>query len=46
MFSEKEVEEMGLKYYNADVHRSAFVLPQFVRKVIKIMIELEDDVPW
>lgn len=32
VFSEKEVEEMGLKYYNADVHRSAFVLPQFVRK--------------
>lgn len=30
-FSEKH----GLKYYDADVHQAAFVLPPFVRKMIK-----------
>jgi len=33
MLSEAQVEEMGLKYYNSDVHRAAFVLPQFAKKV-------------
>ena len=31
--SEAQVEEMGLKYYNSDVHKAAFMLPQFVKKV-------------
>ncbi len=31
--SESEVEEMGLKCYNSDVHKAAFVLPQFAKKV-------------
>ena len=31
--SEAQVEEMGLKYYNSDLHKAAFVLPQFVKKV-------------
>ncbi len=35
--SESEVEEMGLKYYNSDVHRAAFVLPQFAKKVCDVM---------
>ncbi|KAK2557383.1 Spermidine synthase [Acropora cervicornis] len=35
VFTESEVEQMGLKYYNAEVHKSAFVLPQFAKKVIK-----------
>ena len=35
VFTEDEVEQMGLKYYNAEVHKSAFVLPQFAKKVIK-----------
>ena len=30
---QKQVEEMQLKYYNSDVHRAAFVLPEFARKV-------------
>ena len=29
--SEAQVEEMGLKYYNSDVHKAAFALPQFVK---------------
>jgi len=33
VLSEAEVEDMGLKYYNSDVHRAAFVLPQFAKKV-------------
>lgn len=28
-----QVEQRGLRYYNADVHRAAFVLPEFARKV-------------
>lgn len=35
VFTESEVEQMGLKYYNAEVHKSAFVLPQFAKKVIQ-----------
>ncbi|EFA05082.1 spermidine synthase [Tribolium castaneum] len=31
---EKEVRELGLKYYNAEVHTAAFVLPNFVKKVL------------
>lgn len=33
-FGEKEVGEMGLRYYNAEVHTAAFVLPNFVKKVL------------
>ncbi|XP_074625865.1 spermidine synthase-like [Acropora palmata] len=32
VFTESEVEQMGLQYYNAEVHKSAFVLPQFAKK--------------
>jgi hypothetical protein len=31
--TQTQVEQMQLKYYNSDVHRSAFVLPEFARKV-------------
>ncbi|CAH1773261.1 unnamed protein product [Owenia fusiformis] len=34
-FSEADVEKMGLKYYNTDVHRAAFILPQFASKVLR-----------
>ncbi|KAB0400143.1 hypothetical protein E2I00_010288, partial [Balaenoptera physalus] len=30
--TQKQVEEMQLKYYNSDVHQAAFVLPEFARK--------------
>ena len=33
VLSEAQVEDMGLKYYNSGVHRAAFVLPQFAKKV-------------
>ena len=33
VLSEAQVEDMGLKYYNSDVHRATFVLPQFAKKV-------------
>lgn len=32
VLTDSEVEQMGLKYYNAEVHKSAFVLPQFAKK--------------
>lgn len=32
VFTDSEVEQMGLKYYNAEVHKIAFVLPQFAKK--------------
>ena len=31
--SEEEQEEMGLKYYDSDIHKAAFTLPRFARKV-------------
>jgi len=33
--SQQQVEERSLKYYNSDVHRAAFILPEFARKVSK-----------
>jgi spermidine synthase len=32
---EKLADELNLRYYTADVHRAAFALPAFVRKVGK-----------
>ncbi|TRY66478.1 hypothetical protein DNTS_005368 [Danionella cerebrum] len=29
-----EIESMSLKYYNPEIHRAAFVLPEFARKVL------------
>ena len=37
--SDSQVEEMKLKFYNSDIHRAAFALPQFVKKVYNIYIE-------
>ncbi|KAF0880716.1 MTOR kinase, partial [Crocuta crocuta] len=31
--TQKQVEQMQLKYYNSDMHQAAFVLPEFARKV-------------
>uniref|UniRef100_F6SQW8 Spermidine synthase n=1 Tax=Monodelphis domestica TaxID=13616 RepID=F6SQW8_MONDO len=31
--TQEQVEKMSLKYYNSDIHRAAFVLPEFARKV-------------
>ena len=31
--SAEEEEEMGLKYYDSDIHKAAFTLPRFTRKV-------------
>ncbi|XP_041129733.1 spermidine synthase-like [Polyodon spathula] len=30
----EEVESMNLKYYNYEIHRAAFILPEFARKVL------------
>ena len=32
--TQKQVEQMQLKYYNSDVHRAPFVLPEFARKAV------------
>ena len=42
IFSAEEKEKLGLKYYNEEVHRSAFVLPEFAKKV-SIQIEQRAD---
>lgn len=34
VFSEEELEGMNLRYYNEEVHKAAFVLPNFVKKVL------------
>ena len=34
----EEVEELQLRYYNTEVHRAAFMVPQFVKKVCMITI--------
>jgi spermidine synthase len=33
VFTEKELDDLKLRYYNADIHRAAFILPQFAKKV-------------
>lgn len=34
LFTDDELEKMELRYYNAEVHKTAFTLPQFAKKVI------------
>ncbi|OZC11334.1 spermidine synthase [Onchocerca flexuosa] len=34
ILSKSEVKRMNLKYYNSDIHRSAFVLPQFIKEAL------------
>ena len=36
--SEEEQEEMGLQYYDSDVHKASFTLPRFARKVDTLMV--------
>ena len=36
--SEEEQEEMGLQYYDSDVHKASFILPRFARKVDTLMV--------
>lgn len=40
VFSESLLEQMKLRYYNAEVHRTAFVLPQFAKKVMGKLLNL------
>ena len=32
-FTEDQLEELDIRYYNAAVHKAAFILPQFAKKV-------------
>ncbi len=32
-FTDEEIEQHGLNYYNTDIHRACFVLPTFAKKV-------------
>ena len=34
VLSESQVELMNLNFYNSDIHRASFALPQFVKKVV------------
>uniref|UniRef100_A0A224XH52 Putative spermidine synthase n=1 Tax=Panstrongylus lignarius TaxID=156445 RepID=A0A224XH52_9HEMI len=36
IFTEEELASMKMKYYNADVHRAAFSLPNFMRKALEV----------
>lgn len=36
VFTEAEINEMNLRYYDEDIHRSAFVLPRHVKKALGI----------
>lgn len=31
--TQEEMENMSLKYYNPEIHKASFVLPEFARKV-------------
>lgn len=31
--SKEEIENMNLKYYNPEIHKASFILPEFARKV-------------
>nr|XP_054768562.1 spermidine synthase-like [Lytechinus pictus] len=33
--SREQIKKMGLRYYNSDVHKAAFVLPQFAREALR-----------
>lgn len=33
-FTDAEVARMDLRYYNAEIHRAAFILPQFAKKAL------------
>ena len=33
VFNDEQLEQMGLRYYNADIHKTAFILPRFAKKV-------------
>ncbi|CAE1325029.1 speE [Acanthosepion pharaonis] len=34
-FSREEIKKLGLRYYNSDIHRAAFVLPEFARQALE-----------
>ena len=36
-FSDEDVEKLGLEYYNSEIHKACFVLPQFAKKVSEIV---------
>ncbi|KAJ7306356.1 hypothetical protein JRQ81_009700 [Phrynocephalus forsythii] len=49
--SQERVDQMNLKYYNSEIHRAAFVLPEFARKeltrarkdlILKMLADLLD----
>ncbi|XP_041987993.1 spermidine synthase [Aricia agestis] len=35
VFSDEEIKDMDLKYYNSDVHKAAFCLPTFLRNKLR-----------
>ena len=39
----EESEKLDLKYYNSSIHSSAFVLPEFARKVSVCSTYLKDN---
>lgn len=32
----KDVDKMNLQFYNRDVHRASFAIPQFIRDALKV----------
>lgn len=33
MLSKEDMENMDLRYYNTEIHKASFILPEFARKV-------------
>ncbi|KAK3932872.1 Spermidine synthase [Frankliniella fusca] len=42
IFSEEELESMQMRYYNADIHRAAFILPRFAQKILSSETHISD----
>ena len=38
VLSESQLEQMKLKFYNSDIHRASFALPQFAKKVCRSVL--------
>lgn len=33
IYKESEIKKMKMKYYNSDIHKASFVIPQFAKEV-------------
>jgi len=43
-YTKQQVEEMGWKYYNPEIHEASFAMPQFAKKVCYFVIQWIADI--